>query len=85
MKLKATWRLEPDDFRKWLEHEMMTPEGYRGLLILMRGVPGSGKSHRALRLANNDQNKIFSADQWFEQQPGGYAANWKMDKLFQAH
>ena len=63
----------------------MVPDGYRGVLYIMRGVPGSGKSHLALRLAGGDATKVFSTDQWFEQQEGGYKANWKMEKLFGAH
>lgn len=75
-------------FKNWLiesEQEQMVPDGYRGIMYLMRGVPGSGKSHLALRLAGGDAEKVFSTDQWFEQQPGGYKANWKIDKLFGAH
>lgn len=63
----------------------MTPEGYRGIMYLMRGVPGSGKSHLALRLAGGDQTKVFSTDEYFDRMEGGYKANWKMEKLFGAH
>ena len=76
------------NFRNWLfesEQQQMVPDGYRGIMYLMRGVPGSGKSHLGLRLAGGDTAKVFSTDQWFEMQPGGYKANWKMEKLFGAH
>jgi len=53
------------------------------LLILMRGTPGTGKSHEANLLTSKD--KIFSTDAWFDLQPGGYVANWSQDKLFKAH
>jgi predicted kinase len=62
----------------------LVPDGYRGILYIMRGVPGSGKSHLALRLAG-DPSKVFSTDEFFERMEGGYAANWKMDRLFPAH
>jgi predicted kinase len=51
----------------------------------MRGVPGSGKSHLALRLAGGDSSKVFSTDDYFSSLPGGYKANWKVEKLFPAH
>ncbi len=75
------------NFRDWLtaNETQMIPDGYRGIMYLMRGVPGSGKSHTGLRLADGDASKVFSTDQWFENQPGGYKANWKMEKLFGAH
>jgi predicted kinase len=50
---------------------------------LLRGCPGSGKDYLALRLV--DKSKIFSTDEWFDLQPGGYLANWSGDKLSQAH
>jgi len=63
----------------------MIPEGYRGVIYIMRGVPGSGKSHLGLRLAGGDASKVFSTDDYFERMEGGYRANWKMDRLFPAH
>ena len=75
------------DFRKWLleSETQMVPDGYRGILYIMRGVSGSGKSHLALRLAGGDISKVFSADQWFENQPEGYLASWAIEKLYPAH
>ncbi len=74
-------------FREWLmeNEQQMTPDGYRGILFIMRGTPGSGKSHLALRLVQGDKTKVLSTDDWFEQQKGGYNANWAVEKLFQAH
>lgn len=57
--------------------------GFRGFLVVLRGTPGSGKSHLAARLAPKEN--IFSTDEWFELQPGGYRENWKVEKLFGAH
>jgi hypothetical protein len=63
----------------------MIPDGYRGIVYIMRGCPGSGKSHDAKILVGGKLTHIFSTDDWFEQQPGGYRANWSVDKLFRAH
>ncbi len=60
------------------------PAEYRGLLIIMRGVPGSGKSYDANKYAE-DPAKVFSTDDYFDQLEGGYRANWAVDKLFTAH
>jgi predicted kinase len=38
----------------------------RRRLFLMRGLPGSGKSTLALQLADNDSEKIFSTDEYWE-------------------
>lgn len=35
------------------------------ILYLARGIPGSGKSHRALELAGGDESLIHSADKYF--------------------
>lgn len=56
-----------------------------GLLILMRGVPGTGKSFQANILSGGDPSKVFSTDEWFAMKPGGYAVNWSVEKLFPAH
>jgi predicted kinase len=64
---------------------MQTPDGYRGIVFILKGVPGSGKSNLALRLVDGDKTHVFSTDDWFESQPGGYKANWKIDKLYGAH
>ncbi len=50
----------------------------------MRGVPGTGKSHTGRRLVG-DQGFCMGADDWFDMQPGGYKANWKVESLFGAH
>jgi len=75
------------EFSKWLEnHDPNTiPDGYRGVMFLFRGTSGSGKSYTALKLANGDDSKIFSADKWFDIQPGGYEKNWKVENLSKAH
>jgi predicted kinase len=73
-------------FSSWLKlsETQVTPEGYRGIVYIMRGVPGSGKSFDAKSLAG-DPNRVFSADDWFEMRPGGYRANWSVKNLFPAH
>ena len=74
------------EFKTWLKltEVQVIPDGYRGIIYIMRGVPGSGKSFDAKNLAG-DPSRVFSTDDWFEQQPGGYRANWAVDKLFKAH
>ena len=64
----------------WLQH----PENPH-LLIIMRGVSGSGKSYRAKQLAGEDQDAIISADQFFGESLEEYTANWSVDKLHAAH
>jgi len=51
----------------------------------MRGVPASGKSTRARELVQDDMNKIFSTDEYFEKDPRGYRAAWAHHKLGRAH
>jgi predicted kinase len=51
----------------------------------MRGAPCSGKSFRALQLAEGNKNIIFSADKWFGENPETYLKNWSATKLFLAH
>lgn len=53
------------------------------ILYVMRGVPGVGKSHKASRLAPAEN--IFSTDEWFDRQKGGYRASWSASKLGIAH
>lgn len=55
------------------------------VLILMRGLPSSGKSYRALELAGGDESIIFSADKFWGNTREEYLANWCRDKLFLAH
>jgi len=58
-------------------------------LILMRGVPNSGKSFQAKLLA--PARNIFSTDDYFHgtnpgvTRPGGYRENWAGNKLQAAH
>ncbi len=54
------------------------------LMILMRGIPSTGKSYRAKELAG-DTGKIFSADDYWGKTREEYIANWKREKLFLAH
>lgn len=53
------------------------------VLILVRGLPGSGKSTFAELIARFNVDKIFSADMFFEDESGNY--NWVGDKLRYAH
>lgn len=55
------------------------------IMIIMRGVPNSGKTYQAKLLCEGDETKIFSTDDFFERQEGGYRANWAGDKLYGAH
>ena len=48
-------------YKVWLEGL----EGADRVLYVMRGVPGSGKSTEALRLAGGDESKVFSVDDYF--------------------
>lgn len=48
-------------YKAWLEGL----EGADRVLYVMRGVPGSGKSTEALRLAGGDESKVFSVDDYF--------------------
>lgn len=48
-------------YRDWLESQ----ERADRVLYVMRGVPGSGKSAEALRLAGGDRSKVFSVDDYF--------------------
>jgi hypothetical protein len=61
--------------------------GLRGILYIMRGVPGCGKTYRAHQLVDQDKTRIFSADKWFSptEDPEEYRKNWSKEKLFVAH
>lgn len=63
---------------------MFSPDNDK-VLILMRGVPASGKSYRALELAGADPSIIHSADYFFGATPEEYVANWSIEKLGLAH
>ena len=53
------------------------------VLILVRGIPGSGKSTFAEMMARPKFDKILSADMFFEDADGNY--NWVGEKLRYAH
>lgn len=55
------------------------------LMILMRGVSGSGKSYRAKELSQGDPSVIYSADYFFGIDPEEYSKNWTREKLGDAH
>ena len=55
------------------------------VLILMRGVPSSGKSYRSLELAGDNPSVIHSADHFFGKNSEEYVANWTIEKLGTAH
>jgi predicted kinase len=64
----------------WLKN----PENKK-LLILMRGLPSSGKSYHAKKLAGNTPEIIFSADHFFGFTPEEYVKNWCIEELGNAH
>lgn len=64
----------------WLKH----PENPH-LLIIMRGVSGSGKSYRANQLSDGDESVICSADYFFGKTTEEYVANWRAELLGTAH
>jgi hypothetical protein len=51
-------------------------------LVIMRGVPGSGKSTRAMEVAGGDDGCIFSADKYFVRD-GVY--RFDMNEIWPAH
>jgi predicted kinase len=58
----------------------------QGDLILLRGIPGSGKTTLAnviLQQPNNNPQEILSADDFFDDGNGGY--NFDPSKLKEAH
>lgn len=67
----------------------MVGKHLENVLIIMRGVPGSGKSHEARLFA--PARNVYSTDDYFTgknpgvTQPGGYRENWAGNKLGQAH
>ncbi len=65
--------------------EWMQNEENPHVLVLMRGLPSAGKSHRALELANMDESLINSADKFFGKTAEEYVSNWSGDKLGAAH
>jgi predicted kinase len=69
-----------------MDIEELHARGYRGILYILRGCAGSGKSFRAKELVE-DKNNIFSADKWFSATDDyeEYRKNWAPDKLHAAH
>jgi predicted kinase len=58
----------------------------QGELILLRGLPGSGKTTLAkiiLQLRSTDEPEVLSADDYFEDKEGDY--NFDATKLKEAH
>ena len=58
----------------------------QGELILLRGLPGSGKTTLAkiiLQLRSTDEPEVLSADDFFEDKEGDY--NFDVTKLKEAH
>jgi len=55
------------------------------LLIIMRGLPSSGKSTRAKELASGDDSIICSADDFFGETNEEYVKNWCVEQLGNAH
>jgi hypothetical protein len=68
-----------------MEFDWMKHPDNPNLLVIMRGVSGSGKSYRARELAGDDQEAIISADQFFGESCEEYRANWSVDGLHAAH
>jgi len=54
-------------------------------LILMRGLPASGKSYHAKKLCNGNESIICSADHFFGYAPEEYVAKWSLQGLGTAH
>jgi hypothetical protein len=54
-------------------------------LILMRGLPASGKSYRAKELCEDNESIICSADHFFGYAPEEYLAKWSFQNLGIAH
>lgn len=52
-------------------------------LFLIRGIPGSGKTHTANLLSENGKYPVLSADMFFEDSEGRY--NWNASKIKDAH
>lgn len=54
-------------------------------LIIMRGIPASGKSYRAKELSGGDDSVIFSADYYYGRTKEEYVKNWNPAKIGLAH
>ena len=51
----------------------------------MRGISGSGKSYLAKQLAEGDESKIFSTDDFYGKTKEEYIKNWDVSKMAEAH
>ena len=47
----------------------------------MRGISGSGKSYLAKSLAEGDESKIFSTDDFYGKTKEEYIKNWDVSKI----
>lgn len=63
---------------------MQSPDNNK-VLILMRGLPSSGKSTRAKELSKGDASIICSADDFFGETNEEYVKNWCIEELGNAH
>jgi predicted kinase len=63
---------------------MQNPDNNK-VLILMRGLPSSGKSTRAKELSLGDSSIICSTDDYWGKTKEEYLANWSLEKLGVAH
>ena len=50
-------------------------------LILVRGLPGSGKTKLAKLLSNSGEHPVFSVDQYFTDQDGNYTFDYSKNYL----
>lgn len=64
------WMFSPDNPKK---------------IVLMRGLPSSGKSTLAKVIAENNNDIICSADHFFGETCEEYIANWSLEKMGLAH
>lgn len=55
------------------------------VLILMRGISGTGKSARAREFAGENQSKIYSTDDFWGDDPDEYIRNFDPERLQEAH
>lgn len=63
---------------------MKNPDNNK-VLVLMRGLPSSGKSTRAKELSGGDDTIICSADDFFGETNEEYVKNWCIEQLGNAH
>lgn len=63
---------------------MKSPDNNK-VLVLMRGLPSSGKSTRAKELSGGDDTIVCSADDYFGETNEEYVKNWCIEQLGNAH